>query len=787
MSGRKRLEALSEILESEKSFVLDINNWTRRFRTLIMRSPNIDSRGKYKFCENVFVNLDDILVLHEEILKDLEHRTCVEARGEDACRNLDSGASPEEERTKFGLQDLIKQERYEGLEYHTIFSKYVNRFEIYENYVSKLPYAEKTLAKELHLNEGFRVLLQNFLREINSESLNYTHFMYRPSQKLTRYCILFQAVLKNETDEKYRKEMGEVLAQTEAMAKRVDKAYGSSKNFFRIFEISKCLRRGKLETETISLNLFSKRRRLIKEGDVVTRTDNFLIPRVLRVIVFDHLVIICDVVIQNTMELLYLNEVFPPYKFHVRSESIGDMSEGYTKGLFPLYFMARDTIRFLGMFFRSRQERDVWKNVLETATRICTKFYNRDIRITKLDHISSEEVLYSCEHFTPFRGAKLPKDDFSFFVETDEEEVPRTEETLAFPDEGSSGAPGEGEAQNIAIQEDDNSRQTFLQRLLFGGDMFGKKTWLQRIPDSPENRRIVLFTTRKGVYMRHNGKNSRIYSRMAKKIVFNGDLSLLVLQDGDRVLVSPFGAEATSLSLKILHLNAENFFYCENSSFRFIVVKTGGTRTFSMIYMYSVEEAKSNIRISMFRRLYVGSNVQNVKFFGKDIVVAAQVFDLINPDSLETAEIINPLDPYLPYYFLMCKETRARSILRVSQGYYLVCFDALGFIIDYYGRSAKSHIVFSWNCNPHDFKVFEYYLVVLGTGATSIFSLRTGALLFFDDRNTYHFCSGSNRLLMYDSHNFYRLVLPGLSGTPGDTDYDVPGSTKKAVDTLCVL
>lgn len=765
MSLRKRLDALSEILESERSYVCDMMMWAERFRMQIMRSPRIKSSKKHVLCERIFINIDDILGLHRQILQSLEDKTY-------RCAVEELGLAPDSHRRdeRIGIAELMENKKYEGLEYHTVFSRYVERFTIYEEYANKLPQAESVMRAELGIDESFKALLYKFLRDNNAESLGHTHFIYRPTQKMTRYYLLFRTVLKNETNPQYIDAEQKLCDRLADITKDIDSACGRAINAFRIYEISKMLRRSELYRPRASLNLFAKNRKIIKEGDVVVRTKFSIVPKIQRVLVFDHLIMICDVAMKQASETcLYLQDTFAAYKFNVVDRHISDM-DSFVQTFFPVYLVETNGDRFLGLFFRSRQEREIWKRIMEEAVQRYMRRYDPNIKVLETEYVTSETILKACCAYVTFDESRLADDEFSSPIQTDDENElgktvvlkgvgPRAEDASNQSPVSESLSVKASDGIGLGMENNVEEPVGFLQRILFGGDFFGKQIWIRRLPRN--ERKVVVFATERGIYKRCSGKNYMIHGKSTRNLIFIGSISLLVFLEGSKVVVASFNAETTRIWPQSLHEDAESVFYSQNRSSKFILVKKGRHEAFSMIYMYIVEERGSQLSISMFRRLSIGSDVQSVRFVGKDLAVASKMFDLVNPNSLMTNEIVNPLDSYLPHYFLMCRDTRAMAILQVSKKCHLVCFDALGFVIDKNGNSSKSHVVFSWNCKPHDFRVFGGYLVVLGVRSTSVFSLKSSNLLFFRNDKTFQFCTaGKNRLVLHDSHRFYDLVLP---------------------------
>ncbi len=711
MSDRKRGEALREVIESERAYVEDITKWGEVFQKRIKQSPNLMTLEKHVFCKNVFINSHEILDMHRRILADLEKKT--------ECSTSDD------------------------LEYYSVFVRYLAEIQdVYTTYVKSLPKAKSVLSHEISLSEDFEILITKFLTE-NSTAGDYMHYLYRPSQKVTRYWLLLKAVAKHETDEVCQRDAEALLVRFNEIIAEIDSVYGCFQNHFRVFEISKSLRRGGFYKPRGSLNLFFKGRKVVKEGDILSFYSRLKMPQKQRVIVFDHLLLVCDVFAQPQEETLYLQETFAPYKFDITTEH--PVKKVASKP-FSVYIVERNGSGFLGLFFENRQECDVWTAALQSVAKQFSDKYDKRIAITELGDVSEEEISYACESFAPIDKKQLIR-------------------TSSFRACSSIVQTGSGQGVDPELYSDVVPEENFpqakgiIERMLFGGNIFGDRVRVKRFPMHEDNKNLILFGTKSGVFERIYGRNQRLYPRACKKFIFIADLSLLILLDSMRVLVSSFNVATLNLDIQTLCSDAENFFYIQTATTRFIVVKKNSLEAFCFLFLYAVEEENDCFKISMFQKLSIGSNVQSVRFFDGEIAVAANSFTWISPYSLVTREVVSLLDPYVPHYFLLCQESNALSIYQVSQTHFLVCFDILGFIINKKGAAADSHIVFSWDCIPHDIRIFGNYIVVLGPSSSAVFSMGSGALLFFDSTRTLRFCSGNSRI-MHDGHAFYTFILP---------------------------
>lgn len=94
-------------------------------------------------------------------------------------------------------------------------------------------------------------------------------------------------------------------------------------------------------------------------------------------------------------------------------------------------------------------------------------------------------------------------------------------------------------------------------------------------------------------------------------------------------------------------------------------------------------------------KLYMGSHIYDIKPFGMNIVVASKDFELVDPDSSMTQELIPSYHFILPYYFFLCKDYHAKTILTANTGCYIMCFSNFAFATDRDMSPNSSNIVFT--------------------------------------------------------------------------------------------
>lgn len=373
---RKRLEALSEIYRSEVLYVEDLKIWAEDFRRDLFHSETLTIEKKHALSKTLFINLDSIIALHEIIIDELHRRNSMMAKQQ--------GIALQDKDGQTHITEEIA-EKYKDLEYHSVYYKYLDRFNSYKHYVSRLPTVEFNLDKECSQNIGFARELAMFFqsRDIN---LGPKHFIYRASQKLARYSILWKAVLHYEENPTYRSGIEELMKRLKEITLDVDKTYGNINESYRVYRFSSELHYSNNIKKRIPLNLFQKKRTIIKESDIIVKDKNITEAKLLRFILLDTVVLLCDVVRQGNIELKYIiSDPMPLYKYTVTDKNIGfsienqqlmDMSK-----LFMLEIGGRDIIV---LFFSNTNTRNIYKNIISEAINKQRESFSSNIEIRKI-------------------------------------------------------------------------------------------------------------------------------------------------------------------------------------------------------------------------------------------------------------------------------------------------------------------------------------------------------------------------------------------------------------------
>eukprot|EP00866_Antonospora_locustae_P000637 jgi/Antlo1/637/2492 len=746
----KQQRTLAEILDSERIYVQDLWFWGVRFKEALVSWPNMHYLRKQKLGEKIFINMSTIFELHKSIHKDLVmHNKEFIQKG--LVHSLDGEASARD------------------IEYHAAFYRLLEGIHVYETYVFGLPMSRHVIGKESETNPEFKEFVDYFLRKYKVENLGVDHFILRPIQKLARYPLLLSSLVKHERNTEYRDKVLGFVSKLDAAVKNVDRRHQKAKNFFRIFEISKCLKRGNHMINNMGLNLFSKKRVLYKEGEAIVCTKH-LRPDIRSVMVFDSMILICDAVVEGEKESLYLQDVLVPHKYLVLSENADMLKHESVRNKCPMHLVDKfDRDNVVEFYFENRVVKNIWEEIIVRVIAKVEKGFDKCISIVKVEDITTEQLQCMCMCVTsPTEVAKessfrsvLDTESNTSSVRSDEKDrqVVEKQET-----------PGKILAHNSfinvsfsheSLDEIENVERKFsIFKWIFGFAASVKNVTIERVEALEDDKFLRLYSTSSGIYKQQKQMHVRVHTfGRVTKLVYDANLGIVIFQNMGRVYISAFNSGTIYLNPCILVENAQSFFYSTYSKKNYTAVIELQNSS-SHIYLFEIVVYDTAIRFLFTRKLYMGSQVYDIKSFGMNIVVASKDFEIVDPDSSMTQELIPSYHFILPYYFFLCKDYHAKTILPANTGCYIVCFSNLAFVINSDLSPNSSNIVFTWHNEPTDFRVSGDYFIVLGIACISIFYINTGKLVFFESTKTLHFLDSKKGPLLYDTKSIYSIKHP---------------------------
>ncbi|KAF7728302.1 hypothetical protein EC973_006477 [Apophysomyces ossiformis] len=156
---RTRQEAIYELISSERTYLRDLQ--------MIVNIFYVDS-GKYlsqKEQDVIFANVDDLLLCNTALLSDLEAR----------------------QRETANVVDNIGD----------IFLKHAESLKCYSLYCRNQSFASRFLQRKREEDQWFEVFLKTAQTRPECRSLDLSHFLLEPMQRITRYPLLLRQILKS--------------------------------------------------------------------------------------------------------------------------------------------------------------------------------------------------------------------------------------------------------------------------------------------------------------------------------------------------------------------------------------------------------------------------------------------------------------------------------------------------------------------------------------------------------------------------------------------------------------
>ncbi|ADM11190.1 Rho/Rac/Cdc42-like GTPases guanine nucleotide exchange factor [Encephalitozoon intestinalis ATCC 50506] len=800
---RKVIEAIGEIFKSEQNYIQDLLMWERDFRIWILNCPLFSTpKIKYEICDRIFINLENIQKLHENIYKDMKKMNLSiysEITGNHELKNTE----------EYMIDKVdINNPKIQKLEYVSIYEKYIEEFELYKEYVRRLPKADFELEKLIFRLPEFEKGVENFLKEKNAEFLGVKHFLYRPSQKLARYPMLLRAVAKN-TEGELKSAYENLIEKFMKIAKNADKEFNRFGTQFAIYRLGINFSYKKEVRNQHCLALFQKKRRLLKEGKVLVRGETKEDSPTCKLFIFDHLILICDYPKNKFAEIFIREEPIFMARLVVLKKDTGFFPQDESfEELSPLLLFEIGGDKAQGLYFQDKGERDVYYNIIQKAILQARSKLRSDVTIEELPFNIDEPVKYVCK-----------ATDFDWYGESLSSSGSLEEESFSTPSEEEKSFSEDSEEKEVEVEDNElieivnrfleikkkNSEEE--KRQSEETDQIGSQTkpkkgqslWKILFPTAdffvssiqlppPLNRRddaeyifaqknMYIIATSDGVCRFFNNRIDKILERKVKKIIYDSTYEIMLYQSESILYASHFNVESTSLEENVLKDDIEDFFYGITKQGPCIASTDSGDGKSFSIFLFLAIVSNRSIVIELSRRLYVGLQVYNVFFCSDKIVIASKDFEIIDMETLRTEELLQIYDPFIPVLFQGLQGITARSIFPVSPHEFLLCFDSIGFIVDEIGKLKRTDVIFLWNCVPIEFKVIRNYVICIGANVINIFCLKTGLLVFSKFQDGLRFVTGSLEPLVHDGRKFYKIIF----GEDSEEE-DIPDSQSKDQD-----
>ncbi|KAL1916848.1 uncharacterized protein VTP21DRAFT_5552 [Calcarisporiella thermophila] len=233
LNHRKRESAAREIFQSERSYVAGLCKIRDIFLVPLTARTKTTHMGRAilmpEEVQAIFGNLEQIVELHEQMLKELSEREKI-----------------------WGPTQLVGD----------IFIRYCSYFRLYAAYLKNFPVSISTLERLCKSNAAFKKLLNQCNLDMRLENMPLQSYLLLPVQRIPRYRLLLDALLRRTAvlHPDYR-HLVRCVEQISIIADEVNDHIGEAENQRRIVEIQSAIL-------NLPYPLVHPQRRLIKEGHV---------------------------------------------------------------------------------------------------------------------------------------------------------------------------------------------------------------------------------------------------------------------------------------------------------------------------------------------------------------------------------------------------------------------------------------------------------------------------------------------------------------------------------------
>ncbi|KAI4290764.1 hypothetical protein PAPHI01_0038 [Pancytospora philotis] len=496
---KKRLEALAELFNSEKSYVSDLALWQIVLRRRIRELEGINTDSKRDMCDSMFMNMDQIYRLHLRILQAMRRKNeeilrrypeahaaytkkraageILEPQGGATADSLWAGAEGDDpgdgireqiEAIEFGIKKDGSMDTA-ALEYASVLLESIDGFRCYEVYAAHLPKSEYEFDRAMYAHREFEELVDAYLQENSIEQIGTKNFLYRPSSKLARYPLLLKAILKNEPDEQHAALYTRLVGSIQEVTRSVDKIFQASSNFFSMFLLNNFMEYGPGVDYQPFLGLIFKSTRVLKDGRIILKSANDVPAAYKQVYILNRAILFCNTP-DTAYEPIYIREapvflhrlavIRKPFALFGKDENLDSF--------YPLYLIQRDEGVKKAMYFEDENSRDIFFGIICKAIHNLRRKMRSTSRLEQRLELAEEPLYCMCST----AGACITVDEYACCAATENDPEPPTAEE-AHSSEAHSSEAHSSEAQSTAEKDEniadsdeikEESRSSFRER-----------------------------------------------------------------------------------------------------------------------------------------------------------------------------------------------------------------------------------------------------------------------------------------------------------------------------------
>lgn len=804
--NKKLISSLSELFYSEKNYIDDLKLWQNGLRKAILEIPDLNFKYKCSFCKCIFINTESIYRMHIKLFDQM-------ARISNILQSDDSYIDEDIDSGSYEITTENKNNLF-GIEYASIFLENFENFDLYYEYSAKLAKSAYIFEKSMHFNETLSYTINKYMKTNNMAKLGARNYLYRPINKIARYSLLIKAIIKYEKNNEYINLYKKLYSKFEEHAKKLDEIYKSNAESWQLFTLSNTLYFNNLYSGYF-INLISKDTKLLSERKVIVKLSVESPASYKYVFIFNSYILLCKTIETPYQKYeiieapIFLNNIIM-----ISKNLDSKWKDEHLSHFYVLQITHQNTVLF---YYNDQETRDFIYNLILQAILKSKKYFINDMGICSVNKLSNEIIVcasgsnYYNDVITKYYNNKT-------FINSDSS---KSNELLNFHDKSSSMASMKSTTYNNHLDnlgtshifvpnfdeylEDkikyktssiNNEKSDNFMNIISGYDRY-ISTWktniftnynisIPRSSDYVDNKfndfydNLILFSTDSKICMWYNDSIQLVKNKYANKIIYDQHNKIIFYIHNSRCFVSHFNPIFNNLNERCLDFPINDMFYGKINEKDILVLVFNQEFGLSLIYLFDVQFSNNQIDISFKKTFYVGYKATHISFINNKIVIACQTFKVIDIDSLQTREFIEYQNPVAQLIFNNMEESKkffAKKVLEIGNGLYLLCYETVGFFVDRFGDICSTDIIFSWECQAIDFKLYKDKIIVLCFTHISVFSLNTGKMINIEHKHDLSFVENTRYPLFYTlSGMLYKLTMY--------EDYDSEDATRKYNDKL---
>ncbi|KAM0677424.1 Rho guanine nucleotide exchange factor [Binucleata daphniae] len=747
---RKRLEAMSELFESEKSYISDMKIWSVEFRRFFLNCDALTPQKRYLLNNLVFLNTENIVDIHEKIMNEIAMRNekiretnLIDYKKDDINQKID-----------LENYDPEVQDTYKDLTYVDIYKKHLEQFEIYGFYIHRLPKIEYFLDKEIAINKNFGNQFRTFLTDTGYIVMGYKHFIYRPSQKLARYPLLFAAIRKNSRNNEIIEKLTYVIDYLTKKTKGYDQELGKGQNYFNLYKILTNLEYKDYVQMRSATSLFLMKRQIIQIlSNVYVRSHYRYKASTYRLYLFDHLILVVDPVSKVFGEKLYIADdplSLNKYKVDLNDNvlSVKDSLDHFKSKIVMKEIDGNNTITFL--FKIEGRARDFIKKINEVQNKL-TSIYDENIKIEMCAYIAKSKVKNVCFSDHNFIG--------NSYLEPDEQQIANYQKEIDETRKNESTNTDNNDAilrKNSVVQRHTQIKSQQNNK----SDSYYFGSIINGIEPVVDGQMMLFFCIDTFIYMKTWNTLRKIYYNKVKNLIYVHEYKILVFIDNTRCCYASVSPDIRILLVSFVTNKTDMFWYGKTVEKSFLVIRLCTKSSSSYLQLYEIVKEADIVKISLSAQLYVGAYINQIVFFNTKLIVCCPDFEVVDMNTLNTHTFINAGDPTVEWFMQGLNQTHACDIFKIEKGLYIVCNNKIGFFVNEYGLSHEESIYFAFYTEPTSFRLIGKYLIVLSISNAVIYDVKTGDIVAYIVKDHLNFISCASAQWLHDDHFIYKLSLP---------------------------